>query len=102
MSNGYNETSEIILGIKEKGQKPWISRESWKVVEERKQIKLQLTNSRSEKLKRNLRNKYYIKDRKVKHSMRSDRREWTEDMITDAEKAASNGHMKRCMILLEW
>lgn len=40
MSKGYNETADIILGIKEKGQKPWISRESWKVVEERKQIKL--------------------------------------------------------------
>lgn len=48
MSKGYNETADIILGIKEKGQKPWISRESWKVEEERKQIKLQLTNSRSE------------------------------------------------------
>lgn len=63
MSKGYNGTVDSILGGKEKGQRPWISKESWKVVKERKQIKLQLTNSRSERLKRSLRNKYYIKDR---------------------------------------
>ena len=71
---------------KRKGTKSWISRESWKVEEERKQIKLQLINSKSERLKRSLRNKYYIKDREVKRSMRNDRRKWTEDMITDAER----------------
>lgn len=26
--------------------------------------------------------------------MRNDRKKWTEDMITDAERAANNGHMK--------
>ncbi|XP_061176180.1 uncharacterized protein LOC133185137 [Saccostrea echinata] len=94
MIKGYNETADSILGVKEKGQKPWISRDSWKVVEERKQLKLQLVNSRSERLKRNLRNKYSVKDREVKRSMRNYRRKWTEDLITEAERAASNGHMK--------
>lgn len=28
----------------------------------------------------------HIKDREVKRSMRNDRRKWTEDMITDAER----------------
>lgn len=73
MSKGYNETEDIILGIKEKGQKP---------------------NSKSERLKRSLRNKYYIEDVEIKRSMRNDRRKWTEDMITDAERAASYGHKK--------
>lgn len=36
----------------------------------------------------------YIEDREVKRNMRNDRRKWAEDMITDAERAASNGHMK--------
>lgn len=49
--------------------------------------KLQLTNSRSEI---SLRKKYVIKDKGVKRSMRND----TEAMITDAERAAINGHMK--------
>lgn len=26
--------------------------------------------------------------------MRNDRRKWTEDMITDAERAVYNGHIK--------
>ncbi|XP_062573819.1 uncharacterized protein LOC134235688 [Saccostrea cucullata] len=94
MIQGYNETADSKLGVKEKEEKPWISSDSWKVIEERKQLKLQLTNSRSERLKRSLRNKYSIKDREVKRSMRNDRRKGTEDMITEAERAASNGHMK--------
>lgn len=89
MSKSYNEKADLILGIKEKGQKPWISRISWKAVKKRKQIKLRLTNSKSERLKRSLRNKYHIKDREVKRSMRNDRRKWTEDMITDAERELS-------------
>lgn len=32
MSKGYNGTVDSILGVKEKGQRPWISKESWKVV----------------------------------------------------------------------
>lgn len=32
MSKGYNGTVDSILGVKEKGQRPWIGKESWKVV----------------------------------------------------------------------
>ncbi|KAK3083145.1 hypothetical protein FSP39_015073 [Pinctada imbricata] len=30
MRSGYTETAHKILGVKEKGQKPWISRNSWR------------------------------------------------------------------------
>ena len=94
MSRGYIETASNILGVKEKGQKPWISQDSWKLVEERKQIKEHITSSRSERVKRHLRNKYSDKDKEVKRSMRDDRRKWTDDLVTEAERAASNGHMR--------
>ena len=94
MSRGYIETASNIHGVKEKGQKPWISRDSWKLVEERKQLKQHITNSRSERVKRHLRSKYSDKDKEVKRSMRDDRRKWTDDLVTEAERAASNGHMR--------
>ncbi len=53
MGKGYVETSKNILGIKKKGQKPWISNASWQLVDERKRIKQQINNSRSERLKDN-------------------------------------------------
>ncbi len=55
MGNGYIETSKKILGVKRKGQKPWISKESWQLVNERQKVKQQINNSRSERLKENLR-----------------------------------------------
>ena len=32
----YKETAQEVLGYKKKGQKPWISKELWELVEERK------------------------------------------------------------------
>ena len=94
IERGYIETANNILGVKEKGQKPWISRDSWKLVEERKHLKQQITNSRSERVKRNLRSKYSDRDKDIKRSMRNDKRKWTEDLMTEAERAANNGHMR--------
>ena len=39
-------------------------------MDERKHLKQQITNSRSERVKRNLKGKYSEKDREVKRSMR--------------------------------
>ena len=35
----YKETAKEVLGYKGKGQKPWISRNSWDLVEERRLLK---------------------------------------------------------------
>ncbi|XP_045158250.2 craniofacial development protein 2-like [Mercenaria mercenaria] len=93
MEKGYIETANNILRIKENGQKPWISKDSWKQVNARKHLKQQITNCKSERLKNNLRSQYAEKDKKVKNSMRNDKRKWTEDLISQAERAANYGHM---------
>ncbi|XP_071150122.1 craniofacial development protein 2-like [Mytilus edulis] len=90
----YKETSTNTLGFKERGQKPWISNESWKLVDERRQLKERTNNSRSERVKNNLHAKYSDKDKEVKKSMRNDKRQWTDNLIEEAEKATSNGMMK--------
>jgi hypothetical protein len=81
-----------ILGAK-KGQKPWLSRNSWKLVEERKHLKQKITNSKCERVKGKLKSKYCEKDKEIKRSMRNGRRKWTEDLMNEAERAASNGHV---------
>ncbi|XP_063416382.1 craniofacial development protein 2-like [Mytilus trossulus] len=42
----YKETATNTLSFKERGQKPWISNESWKLVDERRQLK-ERTNKKS-------------------------------------------------------
>ena len=90
----FNSVAEEKLGFKKKGQKPWISKESWKLVEERKETKRKIENCRSDRVKIRLRAQYSEKDREVKSNMRKDRRKWTDNMIEEAEKAANNGRMK--------
>lgn len=81
--------------MKKKGQKPWISKESWKPVDKRRKSKDQINNSRSERLKENLRMEYSRIDREVKYNIRRDRRNCTEGLISEAETAVNNGHMKK-------
>ncbi|XP_071142031.1 uncharacterized protein [Mytilus edulis] len=90
----YKETATKTLGFKERGHKPWITNESWKLVDERRQLKERTNNSRSERVKNSLNAKYSDKDKEVKKSMRNDKRQWTDNLIEEAEKAASNGMMK--------
>ena len=82
------------MGYKKRGQKPWIGKESWKLVEERKEIKTKNENCKSDRVRHRMREEYTEKDREVKSSMRRDRRKWTDSLIEDAERAASNGRMK--------
>ena len=44
------ETSKKILGYKKKGSKPWISKESWELVEERKKLKSSIEQPKSERI----------------------------------------------------
>ena len=87
IERGYIETANNILGVKEKEHKPWMRRESWKLVLERKHLKQQIT--KSQEVKRNLRSKYSDKDRDIKCNMLNDKKKWTEDMMTEAHRESS-------------
>ncbi|CAC5415646.1 unnamed protein product [Mytilus coruscus] len=77
----YKETATNTLGFKERGQKPWISNESWKLVDERRKLKERTNNSRSERVKNNLHAKYSDKDKEVKKTSNS--ASDTSEEITD-------------------
>ena len=47
----YNMAAEKVLGYKKKKVKPWISRESWDLIEQKKAIKLKLDGTTTERLK---------------------------------------------------
>ncbi len=50
--------------------------------------------TKSSRIKKGLKEQYRSKDKEAKKSMRKDKRMWTEDLATQAEKAAGNGRMK--------
>ena len=53
-----------------KGQQTWISNESWELVEERRRLKKNIEQTKSDKIKQNYMDKYSYKDKEVKNSMR--------------------------------
>ena len=90
----YNMTAKKVLGCKAKKVKPWISKESWDLIEQREAIKLKLDGTNSKRLKEKRRVQYKAKDREVKKQIRRDKRNWTEGIAKEAEEAVNMQHMK--------
>ena len=84
----YCETAKDALGHRTRKNKSWISPESWKGIEERKQLKQKSAGTRSERLKAKLQQEYRKKDLEVKKSLRKDKREWANNIAQEAEDAA--------------
>ena len=94
LEDAYKETAQEVLGYKRKGQKPWISKESWELVAERKRLKKNIEQTKSNRIKQNYMGNYRCKDKEVKKSMRQDNRKWVDHLAMEAEEAARNGRMK--------
>ena len=71
-----NETAKEVIGFKKKGREPWIRRKSWDFVEERRRLKGNVEQAKSDRIKQNLNEQYKVKDKEVKTSMRRDKRVW--------------------------
>ena len=90
----YTEAAKQVIGKTNKKSKPWISEQTWRKVEERKESKQKLDNAKSERLKERWKEGYDNKNREVKRGAREDKRKWLEDKAEEAERAAENGKSK--------
>ena len=59
-------TSDNILGPKRKRKEEWISNNTWKKIDERKEVKQKILHTRSHRLKEQLKATYSILDKDVK------------------------------------
>lgn len=71
-----------------------MSQATWEKVEERRNLKAKLNNSRTRNQKASAVKLYNRADRKVKRSCRTDKRKWISDMATEAEEATSKQDLK--------
>ena len=88
------ETSKEILGYKRKNKKPWISEETWKIIEERKKLKQRKEQAKSVEDIRETSKEYNAKHKEVKRSFRRDKRVWIEGLAKEAQEAAEIGNIK--------
>ena len=58
--------------VQEKENKPWLSQETWALIDQRKVIKQKLISARSARLKQRWQDEYQQKDREIKRQVRVD------------------------------
>ena len=90
----YTETADKVLGRVKKRSKQWLRDDTWRAIEERRQIGNKIDSTRSERVKGRLRIEYRLKDREVKRRAREDKRHWTEEIAKEAERSAEKGRTR--------
>ena len=70
----YNSTAKKLVGFKKRKFKEWISETTWRAINERRKLNLELNSVRSERIKALKRSAYREKDKEVKRSVRADKR----------------------------
>ena len=93
--DAYIETCEEVLGKVERNRKEWITDDTWRKIEERRQLKVDVDRARTRLEKRNAMQQYRIKGRQVKEACRRDKRAYINQVAADAEEAASKGDLNR-------
>ena len=89
----YKDTAECVLEFRKKKDKQWITPETWRKINERREAKDNLLNAKSPRLTRRAKEECKIKDKEVKRSARRDKRVFVEESANEAETAAAKGDL---------
>ena len=91
IEQGYVETCEQVLGRAKANRKEWISKETWEIIEQRKEAKNIMNMARTRKQKRDANKRYQELNREVKRRCRRDKRVYVESEAERAEEAEWKG-----------
>nr|KAG5707916.1 hypothetical protein BaRGS_031647 [Batillaria attramentaria] len=90
----WHDTCEEVLGKRKTQHKKWISADTIQKLEVRKEKKTALNTSRTRRAKAKAQEEYTAADREVKRSTRKDKRDYIENLASQAEVAAQQGNLK--------
>ena len=88
------ETGKELLGQRKRKKEEWISENTWRKIDERKEKKRKVLSTKSQRLKGKLQEEYRQLDKEVKRSARTDKKNFTEKLAEEAELAAAKQDMK--------
>ncbi|XP_073695611.1 uncharacterized protein [Garra rufa] len=88
-------TCQEVVGMKKHHHKEWITTGTLKKIEERKQKKAAVNNSRTRALKARAQEEYAVAHRAVKKSVRKDKKDYIDELAAEAEQAVYKGNMKQ-------
>ncbi len=85
-----------VFGMKKGNSKDWLTKHTWKAIDERQEIKNKILNTKSARLKNQLNAAYKAKDKEVKKSARRDKRtHHLEEKANQVEQAAHRRDLNR-------
>ncbi|XP_048726886.2 uncharacterized protein LOC125645429 [Ostrea edulis] len=88
------ETCDKVLGKKTNKMKDWMSQGTWAKIEERKRSKDIVNNAKTRQQKNEANRKYQEIDKEVKQHCRQDKRNFVNDLATEAEQVVYRGDIK--------
>ena len=88
------DTCEEVLGRKKTQHKDCISADTLQRLEERKTKKAQLNMGRTRAAKARAQEEYSAADKEVKRSVKKDKKNYVDNLATQAEEAAGQGNLK--------
>ena len=87
------EAGKKVLGPRRRKKEEWITTDTWKKIDARKEKKRKILSTRSARLKAQLKESYRTLDKEVKKSTRADKKRHIEKIAEEAEAAASKQDM---------
>ena len=89
----YCNTAKNTLGYPRRTDKTWLSTDTWMRIEERKNIKSTIFNTKSKRIQERLQLEYSIKDKEVKKTARHDKRAHVDNIAMKMDTATERGEM---------
>ena len=89
----YCTAAESALGYLKSTDKTWLTRETWRRIEERKTIKSKILNTKSKRIQERLQKEYNSKDNEIKRSARQHKRAYVDKLAEKWETAAQKGEL---------
>ncbi|KAL0187117.1 hypothetical protein M9458_018787, partial [Cirrhinus mrigala] len=87
----YSKSIEACVGYKWKKKKEWLTENTWKAIDERRNLKKKLTEAKSGRLQERYLQQYREANKTVKRMVRADKRAFMDNLATQAEDAADRG-----------
>ena len=90
----YTEAAEEVLGRRRKREEEWISEEAWRIIKEKKDLKVKIESSADPHVREVFRELHREKAQEVKRITRRDKRRFYHQKAEEAEAAGSRGDQK--------
>ncbi|KAL9979384.1 hypothetical protein ACROYT_G017038 [Oculina patagonica] len=100
--NIFADTCKEVLGYRETTRKEWISENTWKGIEARREAKQKLNRETCMEKKRELQRVHKGKRREVRQKVKKDKKKWMDDLAQQAEEASAKHNTRELYNLTQY